>query len=61
MLTTVYICVDDYYITPLVTHVNIDRCQKKKKWRPDVQLLEVTDTQTFYFSKTLQQGVAFTM
>eukprot|EP00731_Ephydatia_muelleri_P034403 Em0058g9a len=26
----VYIRVDDYDITPLVTHVNTDRCQKKK-------------------------------
>ena len=48
----------------LVTHVNTDRCQKKKKgilmfnrlWFP-----EITDTQNFYIEKTFQQGVAITL
>ena len=52
---SVAISKDNYYITPLVTNVNTDRCQKKngvlmfnRLWFP-----EITDTQTFYFLKTL--------
>ena len=63
MPTTVYIRVDDYYITPLVMNVNTDRLQKKKNgilmfnrlWFP-----EITDPQTFYLkNKNIATGCGF--
>ena len=50
---------DDYYITPLVTHVNIDKCQKKKKWRPDVQSFDTQTRSDFLFFKNIITGCGF--